>query len=82
MQLHELHTKLYDGMPEGTVINICELAENDARLVSNNVLAVAQAHNLDSVALEAAAEGDAWYVNQELSKRFQALIAEYGVEAY
>ena len=74
MQLHELHTKLYDGMPEGTVINICELAENDARLVSNNVLAVAQALNLDSAALEAAAEGDAWYVNQELSKRFQALI--------
>lgn len=82
MQLHELHTKLYDGMPEGTVINICELAENDARLVSNNVLAVAQALNLDSAALEAAAENDAWYVNQELSKRFQALIAEYGVEAY
>lgn len=69
-------------MPEGTVINICELAENDARLVSNNVLAVAQALNLDSAALEAAAENDAWYVNQELSKRFQALIAEYGVEAY
>ena len=82
MQLHELHTKLYDGIPEGTVINICELAENDARLVSNNVLAVAQALNLDSAALDAAAEGDAWYVNQELSKRFQALIAEYGVEAY
>jgi len=82
MQLHELHTKLYNGMPEGTVINICELAENDARLVSNNVLAVAQALNLDSAALEAAAENDAWYVNQELSKRFQALIAEYGVEAY
>ena len=76
MQLHELHAKLYNGMPEGTVINICELAENDARLVSNNVLAVAQALNLDSAALEAAAEGDAWYVNQKLSERFQALIAE------
>lgn len=82
MQLHELHAKLYNGMPEGTVINICELAENDARLVSNNALAVAQALNLDGAALEAAAEGDAWYVNQKLSERFQALIAEYGVEAY
>lgn len=80
MQLQELHAKLYDGMPGGTIINICELSTDDARLVSANVVEVAQALGHTGEYLEAAQEGDLWYVNSALTSRFQALITEYGIE--
>jgi hypothetical protein len=80
MQLYDLHAMLYGGLPEGTIINVCELSDDDARLVSSNIVKVAQALGHTGEKLEAAQEGDVWYINADLSGRFQALIAEYGVE--
>lgn len=80
MQLYDLHSRLYEGMPEGTIINICELSNDDARLVSANTIEVAQALGHTGEYLEAAREGDTYYVNNALTSRFQALIAKYGVD--
>jgi len=80
MQLQDLHAKLYDGMPEGTIINICELSTDDARLVSKNTVGVAQALGHTGEYLEAAREGDTYYINNALTSKFQSLIAEYGVD--
>lgn len=80
MQLYDLHAKLYEGLPEGTVINVCELSNDDARIVSTNLVEVARALGHTGEYLEAAQEGDAWYINNALKARFQALIAEHGVE--
>lgn len=80
MQLYDLHAKLYDGLPDGTIINICELSSDDARLVSDNAEAVARALGHEGDKLEAAQEGDTWYINADLTHRFQALIVEYGVD--
>ena len=66
-------------MPEGTIINVCELSNDDARLVSTNQVEVAQALGHNGEQMEAAREGDTWYINADLTSRFQALIAEYGV---
>jgi hypothetical protein len=80
MKLYDIHAKLYEGMPEGTIINICDLSDNDARLVSDNAGAVARALGHTGEQLEAAQSGDAWYIDADLTRRFQSLIAEHGVE--
>lgn len=78
--LYELHAELYEGMPEGTVINVCEMSSDDARLVSENILEVAQALGHTHHRLEAAQEGDTHYINQDLTARFQVLLATYEIE--
>jgi len=78
MQIHELHAMLYDNMPEGTIINVCELSSDDARLVSDNAALVARALGHTGERLEAALEDDVGYINDDLTARFRALIAEYG----
>lgn len=80
MQIYDLHAKLYDGMPEGTVIYVAETSGDDARLMSDNTAEVAQALGHTGEELEAAQEGDTWYINAELTARFQALIAEHGID--
>lgn len=80
MKLYDLHAKLYDGMPEGTIINVCELSNDDARLASDNVVAVAQALGHTGEYLEAAQQGDTYYINNALTSRFQSLIAEHGID--
>lgn len=80
MQLYDIHAKLYEGLPEGTIIHICEPGPEDARIVSDNLAEVAQALGLSGEELEAAQEGDHWRIDRMLSFRFQMLIAEYGVE--
>ena len=80
MQLYDLHALLYNDLPEGTIINVCELSTDDARLVSANLIEVARALGHTELALEAANDGDAYFIDRELSARFRALIAEYGVE--
>jgi hypothetical protein len=80
MQLYDLHAKLYEGMPEGTIINVCELSNDDARLVSANLTEVAQVLGHTGEKMEAAQEGDTWHINADLTSRFQALIAGHGVE--
>ncbi len=80
MQLYDIHAKLYDGLPDGAIINVCELSTDDARIVSDNLVEVARALGHTELALEAAINGDAYYIDRELSARFRALIAEHGVE--
>lgn len=79
MKLEDIHATLYGGMPEGTIINICEMSDDEARLVSDNSAAVAQALGHTGDALEAAHDGDTWYINEALTAHFQSLLAEHGV---
>lgn len=80
MHLYDIHARLYAGLPEGTIINICELSDDDARLVSDNAVQVAQALGHTGDKLTAAQEGDTWHIDAELTRRFRAMIAEFGVE--
>lgn len=80
MQLHDIHSKLYEEMPEGTIINVCERSTDDARLVSDNTVEVAVALGHDGEKLEAAQEGDTHHIDIELTRRFQALLTKYGAE--
>lgn len=77
LPLHELHAKLYDTMPVDTEIHVWGL--NDVQLVSKNLVEVAQALGHTGGALEAAQEGDAWYINRDLVKQLETLVDEFGI---